>query len=56
MVLVLAVLAGILGLGAAVATPALEWAQKAPEGLSRLLVGESEIMRQIDKGLRPLAA
>jgi len=49
LVLVLAVLAGILGLGAAVATPALEWAQKAPEGLSRLLVGESEIMRQIDK-------
>ena len=49
LVLVLAVLAGILGLGAAVATPALEWAQKAPEGLSRLLVGESEIMRQIDR-------
>lgn len=49
LVLVLAVLAGILGLGAAVATPALDWAQKAPEGLSRLLVGESEIMRQIDK-------
>ncbi|MBN7771628.1 AI-2E family transporter [Marinobacter daepoensis] len=49
LVLVLVVLAGILGLGAAVATPALEWAQKAPEGLSRLLVGDSEIMRQIDK-------
>lgn len=49
LILVLAVLAGILGLGAAVAMPALEWAQKAPEGLSRLLVGDSTIMRQIDK-------
>lgn len=49
LVLVLLVLAGIVGLGAAVATPALEWAEKAPQGLSRLLVGDSEIMRQIDR-------
>ncbi|MGP9834193.1 AI-2E family transporter [Marinobacter sp. NSM] len=49
LVLVLVVLAGIVGIGAAVATPALEWAQKAPEGISRLLVGDSEIMRQLDK-------
>ena len=47
--LVLLVLAGIVGVGAAVATPALEWAQKAPEGISRLLVGDSQIKRQIDK-------
>ncbi|MGC8121970.1 AI-2E family transporter [Marinobacter sp. VGCF2001] len=52
LVLVLTVLAGILGLGAAVATPTLEWVQKAPEGLSRLLVGENEIMQQIDKVTR----
>ncbi|WP_323753886.1 AI-2E family transporter [Marinobacter sp.] len=47
--LVLLVLAGIVGVGAAVATPALEWAQKAPQGISRLLVGDSQIKRQIDK-------
>lgn len=49
LILVLLVLAGIAGIGAAVATPAMEWAQRAPEGVSRLLVGDSEIMRQIDK-------
>jgi predicted PurR-regulated permease PerM len=45
----LLVLAGLVGIGAAVATPAVEWAQKAPEGISRLLVGESDLKRQIDK-------
>lgn len=49
LVLVLMVLGGLVGLGAAVATPAVEWAQKAPEGISRLLVGESGIKRQFDK-------
>lgn len=49
LLLVLLVLAGIVGVGAAVATPALEWAQKAPQGISRLLVGDSQIKRQIDK-------
>lgn len=49
LVLVLLVLAGIVGIGAAVATPALEWAEKAPQGISRLLVGDSQIMRQLDK-------
>ncbi|MEH6355436.1 MAG: hypothetical protein V7760_05365 [Marinobacter sp.] len=32
----------------AVFTPALEWAGKAPEGISKLLVGESQLMQQID--------
>ncbi|GGC77058.1 AI-2E family transporter [Marinobacter halophilus] len=49
LVLVLIVLAGIVGIGATVASPALEWAEKAPQGLSRLLVGDSEIMRQLDR-------
>ncbi len=49
LVLVMVVLAGIVGLGAAVTAPALEWAERAPEGLSRLLVGDSEIMRQLDR-------
>ena len=49
LVLILLVLAGIIGLGAAVTAPALEWAEKAPQGLSRILVGDSEIMRQLDR-------
>lgn len=49
LVLVLALLGGILGLGWAVATPALEWAEEAPEGISRLLVGQSTFRDQIDK-------
>ncbi len=49
LILVLLVLAAIVGIGAAVATPALEWAEKAPQGISRLLVGDSQIMRQLDK-------
>ncbi|PFG09389.1 AI-2E family transporter [Marinobacter sp. LV10MA510-1] len=49
LVLVLIVLAGIGGLSYAVFTPALEWAGKAPEGISKLLVGESQLMQQIDK-------
>ena len=47
LVLVLLVLAGIVGITLAVATPALKWAEEVPQGLSRLLVGESEISRQI---------
>jgi predicted PurR-regulated permease PerM len=49
LVLVLLVLAGIVGLGAAVTTPALEWAERAPQGLSRVLMGDSEFMRQLDR-------
>lgn len=49
LVLVLLVLAGLVGIGVAVATPTLEWAQQAPQGISRLLVGESGIKSQIDK-------
>lgn len=49
LVLVLMVLAGIVGIGVAVAPPALDWAEKAPQGVSRLLVGDSEIMRQLDR-------
>lgn len=49
LVMVVLVLAGILGLGWTVATPALEWAEEAPEGISRLLVGQSTLRSQLDK-------
>src|SRR5699024_649449 len=49
LILVLLVLVGVAGVSLAVATPALEWAGKAPEGISRLLVGESELKRQITR-------
>ncbi|NWN92382.1 AI-2E family transporter [Marinobacter adhaerens] len=49
LILVLLVLIGVAGVSLAVATPALEWAGKAPEGISRLLVGESELKRQITR-------
>jgi len=47
LVLVLLVLAGIVGITLAVATPAFKWVEEVPQGISRLLVGESEISRQI---------
>ncbi|WP_341581488.1 AI-2E family transporter [Marinobacter metalliresistant] len=47
LVLVLLVLAGIVGIAVAVATPALKWMEEVPQGISRLLVGQSEISRQI---------
>lgn len=49
LVLVLMVFAGIGGVTYAVATPVLKWAEEAPQGISRLLVGQSEIKRQISK-------
>lgn len=49
LILVLVLLGAIAGVSWAVATPALEWAGKAPEGISRLLVGESELKQQISK-------
>lgn len=47
LIFVLLVLAGIVGITLAVATPALKWVEEVPQGISRLLVGESEISRQI---------
>ncbi|MEX2476731.1 AI-2E family transporter [Marinobacter sp.] len=49
LLLVLVVLAGIAGVGVAVAMPAIEWAEKAPQGISRLLVGESSFRQKIEK-------
>lgn len=49
LLLVLMVLGGIAGVTYAVAKPVLEWAEEAPQGISRLLVGQSEIKRQISK-------
>lgn len=47
LIFVLLVLAGIVGITLAVATPALKWVEEVPQGISSLLVGESEISRQI---------
>jgi len=47
LIFVLLVLAGIVGITLAVATPALKWVEEVPQGISRMLVGESEISRQI---------
>ena len=47
LVFVLLVLAAIVGITLAVATPALKWVEEVPQEISRLLVGESEISRQI---------
>ncbi|MFL1455952.1 AI-2E family transporter [Marinobacter sp. GN3S48] len=49
LLLVLMVLAGLAGVGVAVAMPALDWVGKAPEGISRLLVGESTFKQQIER-------
>lgn len=49
LLLVLLVLVSIVGVTYAVATPVLKWAEDAPQGISRLLVGQSEIRRQISK-------
>ena len=49
LVLVLALVAALAGLGWAVAKPVTEWASKAPEGISKLLVGESAFRKQIEK-------
>lgn len=49
LILVVLLLAAIAGVALVVATPALEWTGRAPEGISRLLVGDSELKRQISK-------
>ena len=49
LVLVLMVLGGIAGVTYAVASPVITWAEEAPQGISRLLTGQSEIRRQISK-------
>ncbi|WP_152206241.1 AI-2E family transporter [Marinobacter changyiensis] len=49
LVLILTLIAAMAGLGWAVAKPVTEWASKAPEGISKLLVGESAFRRQIEK-------
>lgn len=43
LVLILGLLAGIAGLGYAVAPPVAKWVTKAPQGVSRLLTGESQV-------------
>ncbi|SFC48219.1 Predicted PurR-regulated permease PerM [Marinospirillum celere] len=37
------------GLVTSIAAPALEWAEKAPQSISRVLVGENELRSQLDK-------
>lgn len=47
--LVLCLLGALVGIAAAVAAPAIEWAERAPQGVSRLLVGDSHFKSQIDR-------
>lgn len=49
LVLVLSLLLAMAGIGVAVATPALQWAERAPQGVSRLLLGQGEFMSTIDR-------
>ncbi|WP_111497567.1 MULTISPECIES: AI-2E family transporter [Marinobacter] len=49
LVLILGLLAGMAGVGWAVSKPILEWAEKAPEGISRLLVGGQGITASIER-------
>ncbi|MEX0605523.1 MAG: AI-2E family transporter [Marinobacter sp.] len=49
LVLILLLVAALAGLGWTVAKPVTEWAGKAPEGISKLLVGESAFKKQIEK-------
>lgn len=49
LLLMATLIAALAGIGWAVAVPAMEWAEKAPQGISRLLVGESQFMTQLDK-------
>ncbi len=48
MVCVVLLLAAIVGVGLAVVTPALDWAEQAPQ-VTRILSGETQIKRQIEK-------
>lgn len=49
LVLILAMLAGMVGVGWAVATPMLDWVEKIPDGMTRLMSGSSEITANIEK-------
>lgn len=47
LLLVLVLMMG--GLLASIAAPALDWAEKAPQSISRVLLGENELRSQLDK-------
>lgn len=49
LLLMIILLLALAGLGWAVAQPALDWAEKAPRSISRVLVGESAIKKQLDR-------
>lgn len=49
LVLILGLLAGMAGVGWAVSKPILEWVEKAPEGISRLLVGGKGITASLER-------
>lgn len=46
---VLALLAAMIGLAWAVVMPMLDWAERAPHGVSQLLLGQSELTSQLDR-------
>lgn len=49
LVLILGLLAGMAGVGWAVSSPIMEWVEKAPEGMSRLLVGGKGITASLER-------
>lgn len=52
LLLMILLLLAMAGIGWAVAQPALEWAEKAPRSISRVLVGESMIKQQLERVTR----
>lgn len=49
LVLLLGLIAGIIGIGAAMSGPILQWAERAPATVSELFVGESEVQQRIEQ-------
>ncbi|RUO23101.1 AI-2E family transporter [Aliidiomarina iranensis] len=49
LVLLLTLIGGLVGVGAAMSGPLLEWAERAPSTVSQLFVGESEVQQRIER-------
>ncbi|EGN76093.1 Putative permease [Idiomarina sp. A28L] len=49
LVLLLGLIGGIIGIGAAMSGPILQWAERAPATVSELFVGESEVQQRIEQ-------
>lgn len=49
LVLLLTLIGGIVGIGAAMSGPLLQWAERAPSTVAELFVGESEVQQRIEQ-------